>query len=80
MASCVTPKEKCRQYVEEYIKYEFVPSPSNQQMPMCLLCDKTFSNVAMKPSRLHDHLLRAHPTDANRDVAYFKSLQERNKR
>ena len=73
----LTPKKKCRQYDAEYIKYGFVPSPSNQYNPMCLLCDRVFSNEAMKPSRLHDHLLRVHTCDANRDIAFFKSLQEK---
>ena len=79
MAASMIPKKNCRQYVVEYVKYEFVPSPNNQQNPMCLLCDRVFSNETMKPSRLRDRLLRVHPTDANRDIAYFKSLQEKRK-
>lgn len=75
----LAPKKKCRQYDAEYIKYGFVPSPSNQHNPMCLLCDRVFSNEAMKPSRLSDHLLKVHTSDANRDIAFFKSLQEKRK-
>ena len=54
------PKRKCRQYSVEYLKYGFIPAPHNEQLPMCLLCFQTFSNEAMKPSRMQDHLHRKH--------------------
>ena len=49
-------KRKCRQYSEKYLQFGFIPSPSNVQLSMCLLCEKSFSNEAIKPSRLSDHL------------------------
>ena len=54
--SKMNSKRKCCQYLEEYLQFGFIPSPSNVQLPMCLVCGKSFSNEAMKPSRLLDHL------------------------
>uniref|UniRef100_A0A5S6QPJ2 DUF4371 domain-containing protein n=1 Tax=Trichuris muris TaxID=70415 RepID=A0A5S6QPJ2_TRIMR len=70
-------KRKCRQYSSDYLKYGFVPSRSNRQLPMCLICEKVLSNEAMKPSRLLDHLTRLHPDKAHRDLLYFQSLREK---
>ncbi|KAL1234517.1 SCAN domain-containing protein [Trichinella spiralis] len=33
-------KKKCRQYSQEYLKFGFITSFSNETMPMCLLCQK----------------------------------------
>ena len=41
-------KKKCKQYSQEYLKYEFVPLFANETILMCLLCEKTFSDDAMK--------------------------------
>ena len=59
----------------EYLKYGFVPAPHNQQQPMCLMCDRVFTNEAMKPSRLLDHLTKIHPDKADKSLAYFQSLR-----
>lgn len=69
-------KIKCRSYLVEYINFGFVPCPSNMQLPMCLLCKKTLSNEAMKPSRLKDHLNRIHPDKANKPTGFFQALKE----
>ena len=58
--SKINGKRKCRQYSEEYLQICFISSPSNVQLPMCLLCGKPFSNKAMKPSRLSNHLEKKH--------------------
>ena len=71
------PKRKCRGYLVDYIKFGFVPCLSNIQLPMCLLCNKILSNEAMKPSRLKDHLTRLHPDKANKSIAFFQALKER---
>lgn len=70
-------KRKCRQYSSEYIKYGVIPSVNNEQLPMCLICEKTFTNEGMKPSRMIDHLKVKHPEKANKDVAYFRDLKEK---
>jgi len=72
-----TPQKRYRQYSVEYVKYGFVSAPHNQHQPMCLLCEKVFSNEAMKPSRLLKHLTKIHPDKADNDMAYFKLLQEK---
>jgi len=71
-------KKKCRQYSQEYLKFGFVPSFTNETMPMCLLCEKTFSNDAMKPSKMKDHLERIHSDKKNKDLDFFKMLKEKN--
>ncbi|OUC40838.1 hypothetical protein D917_03783 [Trichinella nativa] len=70
-------KKKCRQYSQGYLKFGFIPSFSNETMPMCLLCQKVFTNDAMKPSKMKDHLERVHPDKKNKDVEFFKVLKEK---
>ena len=77
MATQQQAKKKCRQYSVEYLKYGFVSAPQNQQQPMCLLCEKVFSNEAMKPSRLLEHLTKKHSDKADKNIAYFQSLREK---
>ena len=48
MAAPQQSKKKYRQYNSEYIQHGFVPSPSNQHHPMCLLCGKMLSNEDIK--------------------------------
>ncbi|XP_030298040.1 zinc finger BED domain-containing protein 5-like [Sparus aurata] len=73
-------KKKCRQYNANYINYGFIPSPANVHLPMCLLCEQVFSNEAMKPSRLQEHLSKKHPDKASKDSAYFQSLRDQRSR
>lgn len=71
------PKRKCRQYNVEYLNYGFIPASHNEQLPFCLICEKTFSNEAMKPSRLIEHFKKAHFNKADKDVNYFRNLRDR---
>ncbi|KAI5152595.1 hypothetical protein ENBRE01_2946 [Enteropsectra breve] len=74
-------QKKYRQYKEAYIRYRFIPCPINQALPMCLICEKSLSNEAIKPSRLQDHLIRVHPDKKDNDINYFKELEHKiNKR
>ena len=70
-------KKKGRQYSQEYLKFGFVPSFTNETMPMCLLCKKTFSNNAMKPAKMRDHLERINCDKKNKDLDFFKVLKEK---
>ena len=70
-------KKECRQYSVEYPKHGFVQAPQSQQQPMCLLCEKTFSDEAIKPSRVLDHFKKIHPDKKNNSLAYFQSLRDR---
>ena len=44
---------------------------------MCLLCGKLFSNEAMKPSRLLDHLEKKHADKKDKSVAFFHDLKDK---
>ena len=68
--------KKCRTYLVDYIRFGFVPCPSNIQLPMCLFCKKILTNEAMKPSRLKDHLTRLHPDKADKSIEFFQALKE----
>lgn len=70
-------KKKCRQYDEEYLKFGFIQLPTNRTMPMCLICHKSFSNEAMKPSRLSEHLNKIHPDKKNKNISYFQMLKDK---
>ncbi|XP_076037421.1 protein FAM200C-like [Oratosquilla oratoria] len=69
-------KKKCRQYMEDYLAYGFVESPHDKELPMCLICNNTFSNKSMKPSRLKEHLIRKHSEKASKPIAYFENLKK----
>lgn len=51
----------------EYHSYEFVPSPNNARLAMCLFCEQVFSNEAMKPSSLKKHLTKIHPDKTDKE-------------
>ena len=72
-----TLKKKCRQYNVEYLKYGFISSPNNKQLPMCLLCQKVFTNEAMKPSRLSEHFKKIHPGNEKKPLSYFQTLRNK---
>ena len=57
------------------MKYGFIQSPTNPQ-PMCLVCEKNFSNEAMKPSRILEHLQKIHPDKSGKTLAFFHSLRD----
>lgn len=69
-------KKKCQQYSIEYLKYGFIQSPTNQLLPMCLICKKVFSNEAIKPSR-QEHLTKMHADQKDKDLSYFQVLEEK---
>lgn len=71
-------QKRCRQYSVDYLKFGFVPSPTNQQLPMCLLCQHVFSNEAMKPSRLSEHFLKKKFENRNTISNVFKKISSRN--
>lgn len=70
-------KKKCRQYSLDYLKFGFIASPSNQHLPMCLICEKVFSNDAMKPSKMDDHLSRVHADKKCKPLSFFQALKEK---
>ena len=44
---------------------------------MCLVCGKSFSNEAMKPSRLLDHSKNKHADKKDRPVSFFQDLKDK---
>ncbi|VVC25188.1 Hypothetical protein CINCED_3A024589 [Cinara cedri] len=51
-------KKKCRQYNIEYLKYGFIQSPTNITLPMCLICQKVFSNTeTIDSAKLEEELI-----------------------
>lgn len=70
-------KRKCRQYNATYLKFGFIPSPSIVQLPMCLSCNKVFSNEAMKPSRLQEHLQKVHPDKQNKELSFITNIRDK---
>ncbi|KRX57517.1 SCAN domain-containing protein 3 [Trichinella sp. T9] len=71
-------KKKCRQYSQEYLKFGFIASFSNETMPMCLLYQKVFSNDAMKPSKMKDHLEKGFTLIRKTKIlCFFEVLKEK---
>lgn len=73
-------KKYSRQYSLEYLSYGFIQAPNDNQIPMCLICKQTFSNEAMKPSRLRAHLNAMHSDKKDKSLEYFKTLYEQFKK
>ena len=49
--------------------------PHDQKQSTCIICNNSFSNEAMKPSRLAEDLKRKHPDKVDRTRAYFENLK-----
>ena len=60
------------QYSVSYLQYGFIPAPHSEWQPICLLYNKIFSNEAMKPSRLSEHLTKIHPDKADKRATFFQ--------
>lgn len=73
----MSENKKCRKYSIEYLKFGFIGSPTNEKLPLCLICEKTFSNEAMKPSRMKEHFMKKHSDKTNKNVLYFQDLKNK---
>ena len=63
---------KKRKYVDDYIEFGFVSLlKGDTEVPQFVICYKTLSNDAMRPSRLKRHLTTAHSTLADKPKAFF---------
>ena len=70
-----------RKYNPEYIKYGFIAIEHRGEcLPHCVVCMKTLSNAAMKPSLLKRHLESNHAEKKDKDQSYFERLGENSKR
>ena len=64
---------KKRKYSETYIKFGFTFTINNGlDLPVCVLCQKSFGNDLVKPSLLTRHLERAHPKFKDKGLDFFK--------
>ena len=66
--SATNAKKKCRQYSQEIC---FCAIVTNETISMSLLFKKSFSNVAMKPTKMKDHLERIKSLKKNKDLEHF---------
>ncbi|UYV78802.1 hypothetical protein LAZ67_16002829 [Cordylochernes scorpioides] len=64
-----------RKYVEDYLKYGFIPSVNDPSLPFCLICQKTLSNETMVPSKLLRHIETNHWEQMNNPISYFENIQ-----
>ena len=63
---------KKRKYLEDYIEFGLVSLlKGDTEVPQCVICHKTLSNDAMRPSRLKRHLATAHSVLADKPKAFF---------
>ena len=64
-----------RKYNEDYVKYGFVASGSDDhQLPLCIICNLTLSNEALVPSKLSRHLETNQESLKDKPKAYFENL------
>lgn len=70
-------KKYSRRYSSEYLAFGFIESLTDKQLPFCLLCHRTLSNEAMKPSRMVAHLTSQHKKDKEKPLEYFQDLYEK---
>lgn len=69
-----------RKYDPTCIKYGFIAIDRGEVLPQCVVCMKTLSNEAMKPSLLKLHFETKHADKKDRDQSYFQRLGENVKR
>ncbi|XP_068242269.1 zinc finger BED domain-containing protein 5-like [Palaemon carinicauda] len=70
-----------RKYDPAYIKYGFIAiEHGGEALLQCVVCMKSFSNAAMKPSLLKRYLETNHADKKDRDQSYFQRLSENVKR
>ena len=65
---------KKRKYLDYYIKYGFTfINLNSDEVPQCVVCYKTLSNDAMRPTRLERHLTSNHPELVDKPKTYFST-------
>jgi len=61
----------------EYLKFGFILSPTNEKLHLCLICEKIFSDEAMKPSRIKDDFIKKHQDKSNKNILYSNDLKNK---
>lgn len=68
---------KKRKYSDEYLKFGFTSlNKGDFDIPQCVICLKTLSNDAMRPTRMKRHLTGNHPELAEKPEAYFATKRD----
>ena len=68
-------KEVKRKYKEDYVKYGFVASGSDDhQLSFCIICNLTLSNEVLVPGKLSRPLETNHEFLKDKPKAYFENL------
>ena len=70
-----------RKYCPTYIKYGFIAiDHGGESLPQCVICMKTVSKSATKPTLLKRHLVTNHVKEKKQDESNFQQLGENAKR
>ena len=70
-----------RKYNSEYIQHGFIAiEHGGECLPQCVLCIRTLSNAAMKPSLLNRHLVSNNAEKQDKDRSNFERLGENARR
>ena len=70
-----------RKYCPTYIKYGFIAIEHvGESLPQYVICMKTISNSAVKPSLLKRHLGKNHVEEKEQDESYFYGEMKRRSR
>jgi hypothetical protein len=67
----MSENQKCKKYSIEYLKFGFTVSPTNEKLPFCLICEKTFSNEVIK------HFMKKQLNKSNKNILYFSDLKNK---
>ena len=65
-----------RFYSADYLKLEFIRDAYDETKPYCLLCCNSLCNDSMRPAKLVRHLERVHAEHVEKQLKYFKRLNE----
>lgn len=60
-----------RKYDSDFIRYGFIQSPQNNDLPQCVVCLQVLSNESLKPNKLKRHLDTKHSELKNKTKEYF---------
>ena len=70
-----------RKHCPTYLTHKFIAiGDGRESLPQCVICMKTLSNSAMKPSLLKRHLVTNHVKEKEQEESYFQQLGENAKR
>ena len=65
-----------RQYFEEYLKFGFIAGGTENNLPVCVICNVQLSNEAMKSSKLKRHLDTHHFEYSDKPIHFFEDNKE----